>query len=445
MTISRRRFAATGVALALALTLGACTSEEGGDATSGTIQVEGTVPLTVQGQATWTSQIMHGAPVQVTSLGVLTFSAEESVEGESYAPVLLHPEDGSPRWTGEAIESTSMPALEWVQEGDDRWAVAKTVEGNTASLYVWNGLASHPDTGLTSSNSFEGKKNPPSVSFSGTGVLVTGADKTAAEPLVFWPKDASITRYKGGPKRGGEAGTPIGAYGKGFLVSFKGGGFSFASPTGGWSSTSVAPEGANPQTGTVLAQGSGYILSEWGRPSDQEDGTTILAVHSATSGHLFGQYDVPEDAADTLADQKDSGAAMVTDGSQWLVWGQFGFNFSTGDGALYDLEQGVPTAIIDGLLYVRDARSLIGQDEVTASASPEPSDGGSAEPSDGGSGEPTADPDAPQGFAGVTGLDLATSQPLSGLPSMYPIGRTSTGQVILRDDTKQAVYSVGLR
>lgn len=443
MTTSR--LAATGVALALLLTLGACASKSNDDAPSNASHIEGTVPLTVQDRATWKSQIMDGAPVQVTSLGVLTFSADKSVDGKRYAPVLLHPKDGSARWVGEAIESGSMPTLEWVQEGERRWAVAKTVEGNKVSLHAWNGLASRSESKVTSSKVFEGKKNPPNVVFSGTGVLVTGADKTAAEPLVFWPKDASITRYKGGPKRGGEAGAPIGVYGGGFLVSFKGGGFSFASPTGGWSSTSVVPEGANPQTGAVLKQGNGYIISEWERSSGQKDGATILAVHSATSGHLFAQYDVPEDEADILATQKESGAALVTDGSQWLAWGQFSFNFDTGEGSLCDLKQGVPTAIIDGLLYVRDARSLIGQDETTASASPQPSVGGSAEPSDGGSGESTIDPGAPQGFAGVAGLDLATGQPLSGLPSMYPIGRTSTGQVILRDDAKRTIYSVGIR
>lgn len=443
MTISRRRFAATGVALALTLTLGACTSDGSEEGAPTSVQVEGTVPLTVQKDATWTAKVMEGAPVQVTHLGVLTFSAEDSTEGESYAPVLLSPEDGSARWTGAPITSTSMPALEWVEEGSNRWAVAKTVEGNKASLYVWNGLASHANSELVSSNSFEGKKKPPQVSFSGTGVLVTGADKTAAEPLVFWPKDASVTRYKGGPERGGKPGTPIGVYGKGFLVSFAGGGFSFASPSGGWTSTSIAPEGANPQTGSVLMQGEGYILTEWGRPSDQEDGTTILTVHSATSGRLYAQYDVPEEAAEALKAQKESGAALVVDGSKWLIWGEFGFNLSTGDGVLYDLANGIPTAVIDNLLYVRGAYSLIGgesaesEESATPTASPEPT--AEATPT------PTIDPEAPEGFTGITGIDLVTNQPLSGLPSMYPIGRSSTGQVILRDDTKQAIYSVGLR
>lgn len=443
MTISRRRFAATGVALALTLTLGACTSDGSEEGAPTSVQVEGTVPLTVQKDATWTAKVMEGAPVQVTHLGVLTFSAEDSTEGESYAPVLLSPEDGSARWTGAPITSTSMPALEWVEEGSNRWAVAKTVEGNKASLYVWNGLASHANSELVSSNSFEGKKKPPQVSFSGTGVLVTGADKTAAEPLVFWPKDASVTRYKGGPERGGKPGTPIGVYGKGFLVSFAGGGFSFASPSGGWTSTSIAPEGANPQTGSVLMQGEGYILTEWGRPSDQEDGTTILTVHSATSGRLYAQYDVPEEAAGALKAQKESGAALVVDGSKWLIWGEFGFNLSTGNGVLYDLANGIPTAVIDNLLYVRGAYSLIGgesaesEESATPTASPEPT--AEATPT------PTIDPEAPEGFTGITGIDLVTNQPLSGLPSMYPIGRSSTGQVILRDDTKQAIYSVGLR
>lgn len=446
MTISRRRFAATGVALALALTLAACTGE-GGESVPTSTQIEGTTPLTVQNQATWAADVMEGAPVRVTALGVLTFSAEKSVDGEEYAPVLLSPVDGSARWTGEPVESASMPTLEWVKEGDDRWAVAKTVDGNKASLYVWNGLAGSTDAEIVSSNSFEGKENPPRVSFSGTGILVTGADKTAAEPLVFWPKDGGITRYKGGPEREGKAGTPIGVYGKGFLVTFSGGGFSFASPTGGWTSTSVAPEGANPQTGSILAQGGGYILSEWGRPSDQEDGTTILTVHSATSGRLFAQYDVPEDAAEALTAQKESSAALVVDGSRWLIWGEFGFNLNTGEGALYDLEEGVPTAVIDNMLYVRDAYSLIGQEEETASATPSesPEATESPEPTESATPTPTIDPEAPEGFSGVAGIDLVTSQPLSGLPSMYPIGRTSTGQVILRDDTKPAIYSVGLR
>lgn len=447
VTIPRRRFAATGVALALALALGACTSGEGDDdATTTSVQVEGTVPLTVQKQATWGAEIMEGAPVRVTELGVLTFSAEKSVDGETYAPVLLSPEDGSPRWTGKPVKSTSMPTLDWVREGDDRWAVATTVEGNKASLYVWNGLAGRSASEIVSSNSFEGKEKPPRVFSSGTGILVTGADKTAAEPLIFWPKDASITRYKGGPERGGKPGTPIGVYGKGFLVTFADGGFSFASPTGGWASSSVAPEGANPQTGTILAQGNGYILSEWGRPSDQEDGTTILAVHSATSGRLFAQYDVPKENAEALATQKESGAALVVDGSRWLIWGQFGFDLNTGKGAFYDLERGVPTAVIDNMLYVRNAYSLIGQEEepsASPSASPEPPE--SPEPSASATPTPTIDPEAPDGFSGITGIDLVTSQPLTGLPSMYPIGRTSTGQVILRDDTKQAIYSVGLR
>lgn len=444
MTVSRRRFAATGVALALALTLGACTSGDGDGSASKSVQIEGTVPLTVQEKATWAAKILEGAPVHVTSLGVLTFSADDSVAGKAYVPVLISPEDGSARWTGEPVQSETMPSLNWVNEGGNKWAVAKTVSGNTASLYVWNGLASHADSNVVSENSFEGKKKPPNITFSGSGVLVTGADKTAAEPMIFWPKTASTTRYKKGPERDGEAGTPIGAYGNGFLVTFPNGGFSFASDAGGWASSSVSPEETNPQSGTVLAQGGGYIVSEWAKPSDQKDGTTILAVHSATSGRLFAQHDVTKEEAKALSAQKKSGGAVVAGGSSWLVWGQIGFNLDSGEGTFYDLEQAVPTAIIDNMLYVRDAYTLIAEPGSepseggeTASASPE----SSTEPS----AEETIAPDAPKGFSGVTGIDLVTSQPLSGLPSMYPVGRTSTGQVILRDDTKQAIYSVGLR
>lgn len=459
MTVSRRRFAATGVALALALTLGACTSDDGGGQESHA-DIEGITPLTVQREATWSAQVMDGAPVQVTSLGVLTFSAEESVEGEAYAPVLLSPEDGTARWTGVPVESEAMPELEWVDQGEAKWAVAKVASGNTVSLYAWNGLASHAETPFSSSSSFEGEDSAPHVAFSGSGVLVRGADKTAAEPLIFWPKDASLTRYTGGPERGGDVGIPVGVYGSGFLVTFSGGGFSLATATGGWSSESVPPEGANPQSGVVLAQGDGFIVSEWARPSDQDDGTTILAVHSASSGRLFAQYDVAEEDASILEAQKSDGAALVTEGSRWLAWGQFGFDLYGGDGGVYDLGQGTPTAIIDGMLYVRDAYSPVPQPE----ESPAPSDGGgeapsssdgggeptaTTEPSDGGgasdAGGATLDPEAPGGFMGITGIDMRTSQPLSGVPSMYPIGTTSTGQIILRDDTKQSIHSVGLR
>lgn len=451
MTISRRRFAATGVALALALTLGACTPGSDDGANSESVQIEGTTPLTVQDEATWSAKVLEGAPVRVTALGVLTFSAEKSVSGKTYAPVLLSPKDGAARWTGEPIESEAMPALEWVTEGNNRWAVAKTVSGNAASLYVWNGLASHSNAGLVSSNVFEGKKKPPRIAFSGSGVLVTGADKTASEPLMFWPKDAQTTKYKKGPERDGKEGTPVGVYNRGWLVAFPDGGFSYASDTGGWTSSSVSPEGTNPKTGTVLAQGQGYVISQWARPSDQKDGSTILAVHSAVTGRLFAEYEVPEEEAETVAAQKDDGAAFVVDGTRWLMWGQIGFNLSTGDGALYDLEQGVPTAIIDNMLYLRDTYTLIEGPEVEPSDGGGASDGGgetasaSPEPSAEASTEATLDPDAPSGFSGVTGVDLVTSQPLAGLPSMYPIGRSSTGQVILRDDTKQSIYSVGLR
>lgn len=451
MTVSRRRFAATGVALALTLALGACTPGDEGSQGPEAVSIEGVAPLTVQEEGAWTASVLEDAPVKVTSHGVLTFSAEESVPGKSYVPVLLSSETGSPRWTGEAITSEAMPTLDWVQQGHDRWAVAKTVAGNKVSLYSWNGLASHAEAGITASNSFEGKKKPPTVTISPSGVLVTGADKTAAEPLIFWPKDASTTRYKGGPERGGKAGVPIGVYGSGFLVAFPGGGFSLATATGGWTSTSATPNNANPQSGAVLTQWHGFVISEWTRPSDQDDGTTVLAVHSASSGRLFAQYEVPKEEASVLAAQKADGASLVTDDSRWLVWGQIGFDLNKGGATVYGLEQGVPTAVVDDMLYVRDAYTLIPQPDAT----PAPSDGG-GEASDGGGDEPasaspepsaeeTIDPEAPDGFRGVTGIDLLTSQPLSGLPSLYPIGRSSTGQVILRDTSKPSVYSVGLR
>lgn len=467
MTVSRRRFAATGVALALALTLGACTPGGGSGETAETT-IAGTTPLTVQNQATWSAEVLEDAPIRLTSNGVLTFSASASVAGETYVPVLLSSKDGSVRWSGEPVESATMPGLEWVDHGDAKWAVARVRVENTVSLYAWNGLASRAETPMSSSTSFEGKKTPPKVHFSGSGVLVTGADKTAAEPLIFWPKDASLTRYKGGPKRGGDVGTPIGVYGSGFLVSFPSGGFSLATANGGWSSASSPPEGGNPQSGVVLAQGDGYVISEWSRPSDQEDETNILAVHSASSGRLFAQYEMTPEEVELLEAQKSDGAALVTEGARWLVWGQFGFDLHDGGGTVYDLGGGRPTAVIDSMLYVRDASSTIplpdeSREEVPES--PAPPDGGGAEPPDGG-GEtsapeetpvPTGSPapsdggggevanEVPEGFTGVTGIDMQTSQPLSGVPSMFPIGRTETGQIILLDESKQSIHSVGLR
>ena len=445
MTVSRRRLTATGVALALALSLGACTSESDGDSGGdASMSVEGSAPLTVKDTATWSVEVLEGAPVRVTPLGVLTFSAEKSVPGEKYSPMLLSPDDGSVRWDGEPIESEEMPALYWVEQGNAKWAVAKTAQGNSASLYSWDGLASHADTPIASSSSFDGKKKPPSVAVTASGVLVTGADKTSPDPLIYWPKSAALTRYKGDLKRDGKAGKPISAYGDGFLIEFPKGGFSLATDAGGWSSEDVAPGGANPKTGKIVAQGSGYLVAEWVTPDDEKDVSHILSVHSASTGQARAQYEVPEGVETTLADQTDDGAPLVADGSRWLTWGQIGFNLRDGDGAVYNLSEGTPTAIIDGMLYAKGAYSPLAAPGETTT--PE-SEAASAPPEESGEGgeEATVDPDAPDGFAGVVGVDLRTSQPMAGLPSMYPIGRAPNGQVILRDDAKHAVYAVSLR
>ena len=448
MTVYRRRLAATGVALALALSLGACTpgTDENEGAEDAALSVEGGAPLTVQDTATWSATIMDDAPVRVTPLGVLTFSAKKSVAGEKYAPVLLSPEDGSVRWDGEPVESEGMPGLYWVEQGNAKWAVATTSEGNSVSLYSWDGLASHTGTPMASSSSFDGKKEPPSVAVTSSGVLITGADKTSPDPLAYWPKSAALTRYKGGPKRDGKAGEPISVYNNRFLVKFPEGGFSLATDSGGWSSESVAPEGVNPKTGEVVAQGSGYLVAKWATPDDETDHSSVLVVHSVSTGQVRAQYEVPEEDEATLNAQADNGAPLVSDGGQWLAWGQFGFNLRNGEGVVHDLSQGAPTAILDGMLYAKDARSpLAAPGESSSSESAEAEASASPEATDGEDGAEATASDVPDGFAGVVGVDLRTGQPMAGLPSMYPIGRASNGQVILRDDAKHTVYAVGLR
>lgn len=423
------------------------------DSMAGAVSIEGVPPLTVKNEALWSADLMEGAPVHVTSLGVLTFSAEKSVEGKSYAPVLLSPEDGSERWVGKAIQSGAMPRLDWVQQGQDRWAVSTVSRGTKTSVYAWNGLASNTEASLTSSATFEGAETAPRVTFSGSGVLVTGAESPSAGPMIYWPKDGSTTLYKDGPKRDGEAGVPVAAYGEGFLVTFPKGGFSMASATGGWASSSVAPKGAAPQSGTVLAQKDGYIVSEWTPAEKAGETLPILAVHSAATGQLFAQHTTATSDKPTLEEQKAKGAELVTDTPNWVAWGQIGFDLDKGGAGFYQLEGGTPTAIIDDLLYVRSAFTLLPQATgATPSPSRKPTPSASAAASavlSSASATPSAsatvDPEAPDGFRGVTGVDLLTRQPLAGLPSIYPIGRTSTGQVILRDDAKPSVYSVAIR
>lgn len=446
MTDSRRRIAATGVALALALTLSACSSGgDGADAQNGAVKVQGTVPLTMQSQARWESAILKDAPVTVTPLGVLTWSAEHSVEGEKYVPVLLSSDDATPRWTGEAVKADRIPKLSWVEDGDGKWAVAQVNQGKKTTLYSWNGLASHEDTPISGVRAFSGKDRAPTVRFSGSGALVTGANVPSEKPMIFWPKDGSTTTYDGGPKRDGATGSPVGVYDGGFLVEFPKGGFSYASASGGWSSADSTPKDANPRSGKIVAQGAGYVVSEWERPSDKKktQKTPILAVHSATTGHLFAQFDVPTSATGALRAQKNAGAAVVSDASRrWLVWGQFGFDLNGEEGHFHDLKGGEPTAVVDDMLYVKDADSLI---EPPASGSPSPSSTASAA-SPSSSASPSASAGLiPDGFSGVTGVDLATGQPLPGLPSVYPVGKTETGQYVLRDDAKPSIYAVGLR
>lgn len=447
MTDSRRRIAATGVALALALTLSACSPGDDSGQSQGTVKVQGTVPLTMQTEGRWEVAILKDAPVTVTPLGVLTWSAEHSVEGEKYVPVLLSSDDATPRWTGEAVKADRVPKLSWVEDGDGTWAVAQVDQGKKTTLYSWSGLASHEDTPISGTKAFSGKEHAPTVRFSGSGVLVTDANVPSEKPMIFWPKDGSTTTYDSGPKRDGAAGSPVGVYDGGFLVEFPKGGFSYASSSGGWASTDVSPEGSNPQSGKIIAQGSGYVVSEWQRPSDKKktSKTPILAVHSAKTGQLFAQYDVPASATGALRAQKNTGVEVVSDASRrWLVWGQFGFDLNSKEGHVHDLKGGTPTAVVDDMLYVKGADSLI-EPPTSASASPSPSSTASPVSSSASASPSSSAGPVPDGFSGVTGVDLATGQPLPGLPSLYPVGKTATGQYVLRDDAKPSIYAVGIR
>lgn len=451
MPRKRRLAAATGVVLAFSLALSACTS--GAPAPTGaTIKIDGVAPLTVQEKATWEAGVPEGSPVVVTSLGVLTYSSEKSSAGTKYAPTLLSPSDGQPRWVGEPVASTSAPRLEWIEQGNARWAVAQTVVGNKTTLTAWNGLASNDKAKIVSQATFEGTKSAPSVAYSRSGILVSGADKGHPAPFIYHPGTGLTTEYGNGPERERQKGTPFAAYGESFLVAFPKGGFSMASASGGWASTSFNPEGAAPNEGTVLARSAGFLVVSWPQLTPR-DGSIILAVHSAATGEALADLTVPKtDKAmqDVIAEQTKKQTATATDGNTWLAWGRVVFDLRSQTASLFDLGGGQPAAIVDGLLYVVGAARAIPQPEPgeaagSGSASPAPLTSTASATGNASNTTPTSDTSAPEGFTGITGVDLTTKQPMSGLPSLYPVGVSSTGQVVLTNTTKTSIFSVGIR
>lgn len=440
--IGRRAFLATAVALALS----ACLDETDGKDSVPDASPLGT-PQTVGNTAAWSTKIARGVPVVVTDLGILTTTAGK--DAGKVSPTLLDSETGAVRWAASEVDWADGDTLHWVVRNGRSWAVLVGTSGTTTSLTVWDGL-SGTKKGLepTSSGSYEGDA-APQVVVSGSGILVSGARDTP--PFIFVPDGGQMTRYGQGPQRNGVAGVPVAAGASStFLVAFPGNaGFSLASATGGWSSnTAGVPEGANPESGTILGVGRGYVVSQWassaptpGAPVEGE----IIALHALSSGSLKGEYAM---AADEYPQTERTGAsaqglAVVTDAdNSHVAWGSFVFDLTSRRGSHFALNGAKPTALVENLLYADGARAPLPQEA-------RPSDGG--EVSDAGSSAATTSPSSSASdnggadFSGHVAVDVNTHLPLPGKIETSSYGLSSVRQMVLTNAKQDTVFSVPLK
>lgn len=410
---------------------------------AGDIELPMAVPATFTTGAIWETTHAAQATVAVTALGIVTLA--ETSKPDTYSPVLIAPDTGKPRWTGEGVRASKdeIPTLAWVEEGDRPWVVLTVADrtANTTTVYAFDGLASHEDSPPTSTKVFTGATPEalPSVAISDTGIMVSRS--TEGGYLQYHPDSGAITALGTAPTRGGVAGTPLLVSDDGWLVTYDGIGFGYATTAGGWESDKNIPTGANAGGERVLQVGSGYVVSLWG---GTDEGTRVLALQDLQSGNVTATIPVDEQDEHTLLDEQiasDAAPHHLVSDSEWVTWGAFAFNNAQESGETISIAGGNPVSIIQGMVYVEGAeRPLTGPDS-TPEPTPTPTATPGAEPSP----LPTASatPERIKGFSGYVALDLASGTPMPTAFESAPLGISSYGQGIFANE--DAIYAVPLR
>lgn len=431
-----RLWGAVAASLAIAcLALTGCTSvTEATASRAGDIKLPMTVPATFTDGAIWKADRASKAPVIVTPLGILTLTATD--KADTYSPVLLAPDTGKERWTGKGVKaSDALPSLAWVESDNRSWAIltVRDKTANTTTVYSYDALASHPGMPPTSTATFTGAtaETPPSVVVSATDIMV--AHSTAGGYLQYHPATGTTTVLSTAPTRGGEPGTPVLVYDGGWLVSYKDIGFGYATTAGGWESDNHVPTGAVPGGERMLQTGAGYVVTLWtGTAKD----TQVLALQDIQDGSVVATMTVADSATAGLLHEQIANTAkprhLVADGT-WVTWGGFAFDLGKHAGKTISIANGVPVAIIQGMVYAWGAdRPLTGPD---STPTPEPS----ATPT------PTvsATPTPIKGFSGNVAVDLSSGTPMPTPFTACPQGVSSYGQGIFAYG--DAIYAVPLR
>lgn len=400
-----------------------------------------TVPASFTTGAIWESDRAEEAPVLVTRLGIATLI--DAKKADQYVPVLIAPDSGKPRWTGESVSATEgeLPTLNWVEDGEQAWVVLSVADkdANTVTVYAYNALASHEESPPTSRTVFAGSTpdSLPAVTFTSTGIMVSGS--TVGSYLRYHPTSGATTLFGVAPVRGEQPGTPILTSDGGWLVSYSGIGFGYATTAGGWESDSHAPNGAVAGGERVIQPGAGYIVSIW---NGEEEGTQVLALQDLQDGAVVASLPIGENDDDERAlleaqTATDAPQRNLVTGGDWVTWGGFAFNLDDESGKATKIADGSPISIIQEMVYVEDAvRPLTGPD---STPKPEPTPTPTGEPSP----VATETPKPIKGFSGNVALDLATGTPMPSSFESGPLGISSYGQGIFAYEN--TIYAVPIR
>lgn len=296
-------------------------------------------PTTIDGAPSTIASVIWTAPAPenavLTEHGLLGW---EKTSG-GYEAQLLSALTGEPLWNSEPVDVETPPTLDLITQDGRAWAVAVAGAGAEVTVYSWDPLTGAEDAEPTQTSTFTGTADQaPQVTVSGTNVLVTGSTLGAA--VIYYPDTAETTALALVVGM-----TAVAAEFDAFLVDDSAGSFALIGANKRWDRPAPAPEDADPVSGTVLASGSGQVISQWALPEDPED--TVIAVHEINTGRLVAEQTIP------IADVADlTGSVLTTYDS--VLYGQLIFDTTTGEGDTLDLRGGAPVMVRDDVVYTTD-------------------------------------------------------------------------------------------
>lgn len=372
---------AAAVAAVVLLAVAGCSTSDGDDPaasqSSSARTMPAATPATYEKVWDWKVSVAGGSRPVVTDYGVFTIDkGSASSKGSRWRVSLTNPETGKRVWRSAAINGGSgeRPKMALVRQGGQEWLVLwSTVADKQTQLVTVDPRGSGGSSkALTHVEVVAGTKAAPEVQATSGGVLVTG-DTAAKKPYMYWPETGAKTTYDSGPSRGKDKGVPEYVYSNGWIVSFPGGGFAYATEQGGWDSATAEPPGADRQSGEVVAVTGGVLFSVW--QGAKSGAPQRLVAQDVRSGRVLASV-----AEDPKAPFDDIAAApVVSPDRRWAAMGGYTLNLHSGEGSSRDVKGAHPTFIQRDAIYYRGGAADPGQ-KAPAAPAPKPATKGSVPP-----------------------------------------------------------------